>query len=135
MAWVAADDGFLAYDKNGDGVISSHGELSFLSYVENAETDLVGLRHFDSNGDGQLDPGDAEWGMFRVWQDLDQDGESDPGELRSLDEAGIKSIPLTSDSVKRQVAGNTVYGEAVYVGRHGPMTFWDVSLKVGPRVE
>ena len=135
MAWASADDGFLAYDKDGDDAISAHDELSFLSYVENAETDLVGLRHFDTDGDGQLDPDDTEWGMFRVWQDLDQDGESDPGELRSLDEAGIESIALTSDSVKRTVAGSTVYGEGVYVGPHGPRTFYDVVLRIGLREE
>ena len=117
MAWAAPDDGFLAYDKDGDGAISDPDELSFLSYVEDAETDLSGLRHFDTDGDGHLNPEDAEWGRFRVWQDLDQDGESDAGELRSLDEAGILRIPLTADSVKREVAGSTVYGEA---GLHEP---------------
>ena len=135
MAWASADDGFLAYDKDGDGAISDHDELSFVSYVENAETDLVGLKHFDTDGDGQLDADDAEWGMFRVWQDLDQDGESDPGELRSMDEAGIQSVSLTSDSVKRLVAGNTVYGEGIYVGPHGPRTFYDVVLRIGLREE
>ena len=135
MGWVAADDGFLAYDRNGDGKIAEHDELSFVSYMPGARTDLEGLRHFDTDGDGQLDPGDAEWDRFRVWQDLDQDGESDPGELSSLDDAGIESISLTSDGVKRTVAGNTVYGEGEYVGPHGPAAFWDVSLRVGERLE
>ena len=116
-------------------MISAHDELSFLTDVENAETDLEGLRHFDKDGDGLLDADDAEWGMFRIWQDLDQDGESDPGELRSLDEAGIVSVSLTSDTVKREVGGSTVYGEGVYVGPHGPRVFWDVVLEAGPRVE
>ena len=97
MAWASADDGFLAYDKDGDGVISAHDELSFVSYVEGAETDLEGLAHFDTNGNGKLDSGDADWSKFRVWQDLDQDGVSDAGELRTLDEAGITEISLTSD--------------------------------------
>ena len=135
MAWAAPHDGFLVFDKNGDGVIEDKDELSFLAYVESAQTDLEGLRYFDTDGDGQLDPDDAEWGMFRVWQDLDQDGESAVGELRSLDEAGIRSVGLTSDSVKREVAGSTVYGEGVYVGRHGQRAFWDVMLRIAPRVE
>ncbi len=135
MAWAAADDGFLAYDKDGDGRIAAHDELSFVSYVPGARTDLEGLRHFDTDGDGQLDPEDAEWALFRVWQDLDRDGESDPGELRSLDEAGIRSIALTSDGVVRSVAGNTVFGEGQYVGKDGPRAFWDVSLRVGERRE
>ena len=114
MAWASADDGFLAYDKDSDGVISAHDELSFVSYVEGAQTDLEGLAHFDTNGNGQLDTGDAEWSKFRVWQDLDQDGESDPGELRTLDEAGITEISLTSDGVEQTVAGNAVFGEGSY---------------------
>ncbi len=135
MAWAAADDGFLAYDKDGDGVIAAHDELSFVSYVPGAQTDLEGLRHFDTDGDGRLGPDDAEWAKFRVWQDLDQDGESDPGELSSLDEAGIESISLTSDGVKRTVAGNTVFGEGRYVGKDGPRTFWDIWLRYGERKE
>ena len=135
MAWVSSDDGFLAYDKDGDGRIAAHDELSFVSYVEGARTDLEGLRYFDTDGDGQLDPDDAEWGMFRVWQDLDQDGESDPGELRSLDEAGIESISVTSDGIGRTVAGNTVFGEGEYVGPHGPRAFWDAALRRGERKE
>ena len=135
MAWASADDGFLAYDKDGDGRIAAHDELSFVSYVPGAQTDLEGLRYFDTDGNGRLDPDDAEWGSFRVWQDRDQDGESDPGELSSLDETGIRSISLTSDGVKRKVAGNTVFGEGEYVGPHGPRAFWDVSLRVGDRKE
>ncbi|MCY4501995.1 MAG: hypothetical protein OXE57_10585, partial [Alphaproteobacteria bacterium] len=135
MAWAAADDGFLTYDKDSDGRIAEHDELSFVSYVEGARTDLEGLRHFDSDGDGLLDPDDADWAMFRVWQDLDQDGESDPGELSSLDEAGIESISLTSDGIRRTVAGNTVFGEGEYVGPHGPRAFWDAALRRGERKE
>lgn len=135
MAWASADDGFLAYDKDGDGRIAEHDELSFVSYVPGARTDLEGLRHFDTDGDGLLDPDDAEWAMFRVWQDLDQDGESDPGELRGLDEAGIESVSLTSDGARRTVAGNTIFGEGEYVGPHGPRAFWDVSLRIGERKE
>ena len=135
MGWVSADDEFLAYDRDGDGRIAAHDELSFVSYVEGARTDLQGLRHFDTDGDGLLDPDDTDWVMFRVWQDLDQDGESDPGELRSLDEAGIRSVSLASDGVRRTVAGNTVFGEGEYVGRDGPKAFQDVSLSVGERKE
>ena len=133
MAWASADDGFLAYDKDGDGRIAAHDELSFVSYAPGARTDLEGLRHFDTDGDGRLDPDDGDWSKFRVWRDLDQDGESDPGELSGLDEAGITSIPLASDGVKRRVAGSTVFGEGSYAGRNGPRAFWDVSLRIGER--
>ena len=128
-AWASADDGFLAYDKDGDGAITDHDELSFVSYVEGARTDLEGLAHFDTNDNGELDSGDADWSKFRVWQDLDQDGESDPGELRTLTEAGISSISLTSDGVERSVAGNTVFGEGSYAHTGGSRSFFDVALQ------
>ena len=44
VAWASADDGFLAYDKDGDGKITAHDELSFVSYVEGARTDLEAWR-------------------------------------------------------------------------------------------
>ena len=129
MGWVAADDGLLGYDKNGDGVISGREELSFVDYVAGARTHLEGLRHFDSNGDGRLDASDAEWGKFRVWRDLDQDGESDPGELQTLAEAGIMSIDLTSDGEERTVEGNTILGEGSYTGAGGSGALHDAALR------
>jgi len=129
MLWVSADDGLLAYDKNGDGVISGREELSFVDYVPGARTDFEGLAHFDSNGDGRLDASDAEWGRFRVWRDLDQDGESDPGELQTLAEAGISSIDLSSDGVERTVAGNRIFGEGSYTDNDGSGSLYDTALR------
>ena len=129
MGWVSADDGLLAYDKNGDGVISGREELSFVDYVPGARTDLEGLAHFDSNGDGRLDASDAEWGRFRVWRDLDQDGESDAGELQTLAEAGISSIDLASDGVERTVSGNRIFGEGSYTDADGLGSLYDAALR------
>lgn len=129
MGWVAADDGLLAYDKNGDGVISGREELSFVDYVPGARTDLEGLVHFDSNGDGRLDASDAEWSRFRVWRDLDQDGESDAGELQTLAEAGITSIDLSSDGVERTVSGNRIFGEGIYIDAEGTGALYDAALR------
>ena len=94
LGWAGADDGLLAYDKDGDNNITARDEISFVDYVEGARTDLEGLRYFDSNADGVLDSKDAEFAKFKVWQDADQDGEADAGELRSLTDAGIESIDL-----------------------------------------
>ncbi len=41
------DDGLLTYDKDGDGTIGDGDEISFVSYVEGAQTDLEGLAYFD----------------------------------------------------------------------------------------
>ncbi|MCB8828501.1 hypothetical protein LJD47_26160, partial [Escherichia coli] len=49
---------------------------------------------FDTNHDGVLDDKDARWNEFRVWQDANQNGISDPGEMKTMSEAGIKLINL-----------------------------------------
>ena len=137
MSWVGADDGILAYDANGDGVIDERGEISFVEYLEGARTDLEGLRHFDTNGDGVLDASDAEWHKFRVWQDIDQDGVSDPGELRTLDEVGIQSISLESTGeTETRGDGTRIFGHGTYVVDDGavPVTreLLDVALRASP---
>ena len=137
LSWVAPDDGLLAYDRDGDGRIGERGEISFVDYVEGANTDLDGLRHFDTNDDNVLDSADREWSKFTVWRDLDQDGESDPGELRSLDDAGVRSISLASSGEEETRAdGTRVFGRGTYVGTAGgaPATreLLDVALAVAP---
>ncbi|MEE4640112.1 MAG: calcium-binding protein, partial [Wenzhouxiangella sp.] len=113
-AWAAADDGFLVIDLNadgtrgaGDGQIDQRSELVLSDWGPEGSTDLQALAEatdedgnllFDTNGDGVLDANDTSYGEFRVWQDLDQDGEVDEGELRTLAEAGISQINLTYDN-------------------------------------
>lgn len=111
--WVGSDDGSLALDRNDDGRISAFDEISFVQDVEGAATDLEGLAAYDSNGDGVLDGSDARFAEFSVWQDLDQDGESKAGEVRSLAEWDITSIALTAHTPGTQFGGedaNTVFG-------------------------
>ena len=55
-AWVGADDGFLMFDENGDGQITTAREIAFAHWTEADDTDLEGLAAtFDSNQDGVLD--------------------------------------------------------------------------------
>ena len=128
VGWAAADDGFLAYDKDSDGIIQAHDEISFTDYVDGAQSDLEGLRYFDSNGDGVLDMLDAEWSKFGVWQDLDQDGETDDGEFRSLDSWGITSINLSSDGIVSDQVSNGILGAGSYTMSGQSRSFADVAL-------
>jgi hypothetical protein len=108
-AWVAPDDGLLAR-QTAEGL-----DIVFTDDGAGADTDLEGLRiAFDSDGDGKLTAGDDFWAQFGVWQDADSDGETDGGEFRSLDEAGIASIDLISDHDSYEAADGdvTVHGEA-----------------------
>ncbi|MCG2842128.1 hypothetical protein L6Q21_14155 [Sandaracinobacter sp. RS1-74] len=103
--WVGPDDGILALDRNGDGKIDRQSEISFAKDIEGAKTDLEGLAAYDSNGDGKLSAEDKLWGEFRVWRDINQDGQSSVQELLTLDEAGVKSISLEGRPTG-QIAGS-----------------------------
>ena len=96
IGWVGARDGLLGLDRNGDGTITAVEEISFVEDLPGAQTDLEGLAAFDTDGNGLLDGGDERFADFRVWQDVNQDGISQVDELRTLEEAGLLSINLTS---------------------------------------
>lgn len=52
------------------------------------------------NNNGMIDPGDAVWPRLRVWVDKNQDGTSQPDELRTLSELGIeRSISNTAPRI------------------------------------
>ena len=100
-AWAGAQDGVLVWDKYADGAVHDNSQYAFAQYAGFAgATDLQGLAQaFDSHADGLLSNLDALYSQFAVWQDLDQDGMSDEGEVRSLADWGIDSIHLISDGV------------------------------------
>jgi hypothetical protein len=106
-AWTDATDGVLVWDKLGDGVVHDNSQYAFSQYGGN--TDLQGLAvAFDSNQDGAFDSLDALFQQFAVWQDANQNGVSDAGEVKSLADLGVSSISLTSDGVVRNPAEGVV---------------------------
>lgn len=94
--WVSPDDGLLAVDRDGDGLIGSGAELfgnnSVLSNGQRAENGFQALAEYDSNGDGVVNALDAGYASLRVWRDLNGNGISDVGELQTLADAGVQSI-------------------------------------------
>lgn len=100
--WVGRNDGFLVYDRNHDGKVSSTNELSFLDDKPAAKSDLDGLTAFDSNGDGFFSAEDEAFEDFRIWKDANGNGKSDRGELMSLEDAGIASLTLAGTAVNRE---------------------------------
>ncbi|MNE74860.1 hypothetical protein D3C80_1709680 [compost metagenome] len=67
---------------------------------------------FDTNNDGLLSAEDARWSEFRVWQDINQNGISEAGELSTLDQLGIKYINLipTADGAQNFADGSAITG-------------------------
>ena len=137
-AWAAAADGVLVWDKYADGWVHDNSQYAFAQYTTiyrmgQPATDLQGLADaFDSNRDGVFDAQDAQFAEFKVWQDADQDGVSDAGEVRSLGDWGMASINLVSDGVVRQPApGVTEAGRSTALAVDGSTVLvGDVSFEV-----
>jgi Ca2+-binding RTX toxin-like protein len=136
-AWVAPGDGFLVHDArpiDAIGTVDSVG-LSFASETDApGDTDLEALAMFyDSNHDGKLTAADAKWSEFKVWQDGNQDGLAQPGELRTLDAAGISAISLVSDHNARLLPdGSRIDGFATFTQNGVARTLGDVGLAYNP---
>lgn len=96
--WIGKDDGILVRDLNNNGQIDNGSELfgnqTILSNGEKAANGFEALADLDSNRDGVFDGDDEAFGEIKVWQDLNQNGVVDDGELKTLNEAGITSINL-----------------------------------------
>ena len=96
--WISADDALLVRDVNEDGEINDGSELfgdqTVLSNGEKAANGFEALADLDSNKDGVFDGDDDAFGEVMVWQDKNQNGAVEDGELKTLNEAGITSINL-----------------------------------------
>jgi len=120
VAWIGADDGFLAFDRNGDGIVNGFSEISFVDDHSDARTDLDGLAlAFDSNDDGIFDAADAKWASFGVWQDTNSDGVGQDGEFVSLETAGISSINLVSDWQSERIGDVWLHGQSSFAFEDG----------------
>ena len=135
-AWIAPGDGLLALDDNGNGKIDSGLEISFSRFKKGAQTDLEGLRAFDTNGDGQFTALDAQWGKFGIWRDANSNGVTDAGEFKSLADWGISQMALTSDGQFQVINGQTVHGVGNVTKTDGTtLAFADVTLKYSDQVQ
>jgi Ca2+-binding RTX toxin-like protein len=104
-AWVSGNDGFLARDLNGNGLIDGQSEL-----FGNATTSgFAALATLDSNADGVINASDTAFSTLRIWRDLNGNGVTDAGELKTLAETGITSMSLaTSVPTITSSSGNTI---------------------------
>ena len=132
IGWIGADDAFLTIDKNADGKIDQADELSFALWTaDQNDTDVEALKAlFDTNNNNRIDAGDAQYGQLRVWQDMNGDGVTDSGELKTLNEAGIASIDLTVARTDWLSGGNRVQGFTTYEKTDGS-SGWAADVGLG----
>ncbi len=104
---VANGDGFLALDLNDNGQIDDGREL--FGDQNGAANGFEELRRYDGNRDGKIDVRDSIFPKLKVYNDINQNGQTDIGELKSLQEFQIAALLIDSQLINEQTDG----GQAV----------------------
>lgn len=121
VQWVrpGGDEGFLALDRSGNGLVDNGGELFGVGTPmafegRAAPNGFVGLAQYDSrplggNDDGLITAADAIWPQLRVWVDLNADGICTVDEMRTLSSYGLTALE-TIPKVRRHTdaSGNLI---------------------------
>ena len=151
LSWTTTgdDDAWLVMDRNGNGLIDKGAEFfgNFTyqpSIAAGAERHgFLALAEFDKkagfanggyggNGDGIINNDDAVFSSLRLWQDLNHNGVSEPGELHTLEQLGMYSIDLDyAESRQMDRYGNWFKYRAKVRDRRGTHVgrwAWDVFL-------
>lgn len=103
ISFAGPGSGFLALDKNGDGVINNGSEL----FGPGTGNGFEELRNYDSDGNGWIDENDAVFSQLRVWS-KDADGNDQLFTLLGRDVGAIYLGDVATEFSMNDAANNTM---------------------------
>lgn len=123
IGWIEEGNGILMFDYNHNGQVTNMDQISFVSYLPGAKTDLEGLAAFDTNHDQVFDTKDADFNEFGVLlPDL---------QFKTLAQLGITSLSLQSDHQEEVMNQNIIHGFTTFQTTDGQShAAADVSLVI-----
>ncbi|MCM1101332.1 MAG: hypothetical protein NC079_04395 [Clostridium sp.] len=99
ISQLSGKSGYLALDKNGDGVINDGSEL----FGTSSGDGFADLAQYDEDGNGWIDEGDAIWSKLKIWC-KDENGND---VLYRLADKGVGAICLQNASTDFTLQGGT----------------------------
>jgi Ca2+-binding RTX toxin-like protein len=117
--WVDSNDALLVLDRNQNGQIDDGRELfgnnTLLVSGKKAKNGFEALAEFDENHDGVIDATDSVWSKLQLWQDKNQNGVVDEGELSALSASQITAIGVNYKNKKVKDAHGNEHRETAKV--------------------